>query len=821
MKIFLQYSMVIVFYTFFVSNLEGSQQFIVLTHAKSEAAIADKKVTYEQIIAKDQTLSQLKKDQRFTAKIKKVSIEYLLEVDGFQKDSEMILTYLTLKEHFPQAFIANKPRRTSTQKMSQYIPKEISIEEKSAEKDDALSWIAIFSLALVGIFSLFISSIEMKKINKKYEKMQEKQHSIELFLTQMGENIYRLTREAIKEDEKNLHKEQDENIALKSVKNRLFDETRMMIYFLRLKSKKLKITQESFNLNTMLSNILGTLSSNFKDSNIELIFDIDHEVPKVIVSDLLHLSEILIELLQNAMQNSINDQVQLKIFLNTKNKLVFQITDTGLGIDRDELENLFIPTYTKDGIYKGVGLFVANELTTMMGGELYIDQQSSSGVIINCALPIIDIATTKEKRKYRLPNRTYIQKRVLLCEEQKDAAKAIKKMLKYFRYEVKVISHKELEEGKINLSRFDLIMGDIERFDVTSVDLIQEIRRDYPLKVVNLSSIFSTKKIVKHEYIDEYLKKPFSQERLRDLIIVLFGESSEKSSVVAKAKNRVESVKVIPPKEIRRTKDIVTGSFKKFAGSHILVVEDSFIDQKLFQNIFEKSDIRMTLATNGKEALELLKNKKANYDLVLMDISMPIMDGYDAIAQIRDNSNYDHLPIVASTSMTLDSEIKKMFDSGANAYLRKPLDTGYLYTILDKFIGKEKVDKVSKVSQKSKSKKLQTIDGLDFRKGIKLANGSEELYKEVLNEFVTAYGDSGDTIRRMVEEDRYQQAKRLCLDMKGLTSTIGAYEMFDIVDSMYKQYIYNNLHLIPKFVETYNDGLVKLLAAIEYYKSES
>jgi len=820
MKIFLQYSMVIVFCTFFVSNLQGSQQFIVLTHAKSEASIADKKVTYDQIIAKDQTLSQLKKDQRFIAKIKKVSTEYLLEVDGFQKDSEMILTYLTLKEHFPQAFISDKPRRTSTQKKSQYIAKEVSIE-KSAEKDDALSWIAIFSLALVGIFSLFISSIEMKKINKKYEKMQEKQHSIELFLTQMGENIYRLTREAIKEDEKNLHKEQDENIALKSVKNRLFDETRMMIYFLRLKSKKLKITQESFNLNTMLSNILGTLSSSFKDSNIELIFDIDHEVPKVIISDLLHLSEILIELLQNAMQNSVDGQVRLKIFLNTKNKLVFQITDTGLGIDRDELENLFIPTYTKDGIYKGVGLFVANELTTMMGGELYIDQQSSSGVIINCALPIIDIAATKEKRKYRLPDRTYIQKRVLLCEEKKDSAKAIKKMLKYFRYEVKVISHKELGEGKINLSRFDIIMGDIERFDVTSVDLIQEIRHDYPLKVVNLSSIFSTKKIVKHEYIDEYLKKPFSQERLCDLIIVLFGESSEKSSVVAKAKNRVESVKVIPPKEIRRTKDIVTGSFKKFVGSHILVVEDSFIDQKLFQNIFEKSDIRVTLATNGKEALELLKNKKANYDLVLMDISMPIMDGYDAIAQIRHNSNYDHLPIVASTSMTLDSEIKKMFDSGANAYLRKPLDTGYLYTILDKFIGREKVDKVSKVSQKSKSKKLQTIDGLDFRKGIKLANGSEELYKEVLNEFVTAYGDSGDTIRRMVEEDRYQQAKRLCLDMKGLTSTIGAYEMFDIVDSMYKQYIYNNLHLIPKFVETYNDGLVKLLAAIEYYKSES
>lgn len=815
MKIFLQYSMVIVFVTLLMSNLQASSQVIILTHEKSESSIKEKKVIYDQIIATDQTLSKFSKDQRFVAKITQVSTEYLLEVDAFQKNSELILVYLILKEHFPEAFIADKSRKNIVQTKSQKV-----VGEVVTEKDDTLSWIAIFSLALVGILSLFISSREMKKINIKYAKMQEKQHSIELFLTQMGENIYNLTREAIQEDEKSLHKEHPDNIALKSVKNRLFDETRMMIYFLRLKSKKLKITQESFNLNTMLSNILGTLSSNFKDSKVELIFDIDHEVPKVLMADLLHLSEILIELLQNAMQNSVDGQVRLKIFLNTKSKIIFQITDTGMGFNGDDLENLFVPSYTQDGVYKGVGLYVANELTTMMGGELYMEKNSEKGVTMNCTIPLLETPESKEKRRYRLPDRTYIQKKVLLCEENKDSAEAIKKMLKYFRYEVKIILHKDLEKNRIDFSRFDMIMGDIERFDTTSLDLIEDIRRDYPLKVVNLSSIFSTKKFVQHEYIDEYLKKPLSQERLRDLIIVLFGERDEKTSVIAQAKNRVESLKVLHPREIRKTKDIVTESFKNFAGSHILVVEDSLIDQKLFQNIFERSNISVSLANNGKEALKLLEEKKAKYDLILMDISMPIMDGYNAIAEIRANSKYDHLPIVASTSMTLDSEINKMFHSGANAYLKKPLDTGYLYTILDKFISKEQ-PKVSKKSHKSKSKKLQTIEGLDFRKGIKLANGSEELYREVLNEFVTAYGDSGDTMRRMIEENRYQQAKRLCLDMKGLTSAIGAYEMFDIVDAMYKQYIYNNLHLIPKFVETYNDGLVKLLVAIEHYKSES
>ncbi|RLA71870.1 MAG: hypothetical protein DRG30_07995 [Epsilonproteobacteria bacterium] len=265
-------------------------------------------------------------------------------------------------------------------------------------------------------------------------------------------------------------------------------------------------------------------------------------------------------------------------------------------------------------------------------------------------------------------------------------------------------------------------------------------------------------------------------------------------------------------------------SFNDFKGSRILVVEDSFIDQKLFQNILEKSGIKVTLANNGQEALKLLEKKDNKFDLILMDISMPIMDGYDAIAQIRHNSRYNHIPIVASTSMTLESEINKMFRSGANAYLGKPLNTGYLYTILQNFISKENINEKPeqfKKLKKLKNKRPQSIEGLDFRKGIKLANDSVELYREVLNEFVTAYGNSDESIKRMVDEDRYQQAKRLCLDMKGLTAAIGAYEMFDIVDSMHKQYIYNNLHLIPKFVETYKDGLVKLLAAIEQYKSQS
>jgi len=790
----------------------GSNQSIILTHQDQEESIIEKKRELDQLILNNKTLKKFSENKKLVTSIEKKSSQYILKIDSFDDSSSLAISYLILRESFPQAFIIeNSVQEPKLEKVVENIVVESS--------DDRLLWIAIFSLALIGILALFISSREIKNINKKYEKMQERQHTMELFFTKMSESIYNLTREAIKnEDEKRENSSQKELPNLNKVKNKLFDETRMMIYFMRLKSKKINIVQESFNINTMMSNILGTLSSNFKESKTELIFDIDHSVPKILSSDLLHLSEILIELLQNSMQNTVDGEVILKVFIKSKNRLTFQIIDTGTNINYDKLETLFIPTYTQDGEYKGIGLYVANELTTMMNGELTIDDTKRGKFAISCTIPLMQ-SNSKEKRKYRLPDRSYVRKKVLLCEDNPNAAKAIEKMLNYFRYDVEITSHKELISERENLSRFDIIMGDIDRFNSKDIELVKTIREDHPLKIVHLSSIFSAKQIESQEYIDEYLKKPLSQERLCDLIITLFGKEGERVATVAKAKNRVESLKVVYPNDIKRTENIAADSFKVFKGSHLLIVEDSFIDQKLLQNIFEKAGIKVTTANNGKEALEKLKIKDIKYNLIFMDISMPIMDGYDAIAQIRENSKYDHIPVVASTSMTLESEINKMFLSGANAYLGKPLNIGYLYSILDNFISESKSDKVE--NKKVQKKPLKSINGLDFRKGIQHANSSEELYKEVLNEFILAYGESDETIRRMINENRYQQAKRLCLDMKGITAAIGAYEMFDIVDAMHKQYIYNNLHLIPKFVDTYHDGLVKLLVAIEHYKSES
>jgi response regulator RpfG family c-di-GMP phosphodiesterase len=205
-----------------------------------------------------------------------------------------------------------------------------------------------------------------------------------------------------------------------------------------------------------------------------------------------------------------------------------------------------------------------------------------------------------------------------------------------------------------------------------------------------------------------------------------------------------------------------------------------------------------------------------------MDISMPIMDGYEAIDAIRANSKYDNIPIVALTSLALDSDIDKIFFKGANAYIGKPLKMGYLYTVCKLFLN-PKVDTPKPIEEKENDE-VGVVDvsgALNIVRGIQHASGSEALYNEVLDEFISAYGNSDETLQRMVDENRLEQVKRLCLDMKGLTGAIGAEKMFDIVDAMHKQFLYNNVHLIPKFVETYHNGLTELNLAIKKYRAES
>jgi len=802
-KIFWYFSTTLILNWLLINNLIASDS-IILSQDMTQSKINKDLKLCEKFIKSKPHLKELRDKKMFSVSTETVYSKHIIKIDNILTPEVAIELYLELKNIFPNAFILQDKIINNRYKTTENRNTKVNTDEQ-------LLWFAIFSLAIVGILALFSSSVQIKKILIRHQLMQDKQKKIEGFLANIGENIYSLSKKNIGY-KGGSSKETEKSSAKGIIEKKLFSTTRVMIHFLRIKAKRIKIIKEEFNLNNVLNGVLGLLSHRFEGSNIELIFEIDNDIPKKIIGDPLHLSEVLTEVLQNALEYTENGEVKLHISLNSRNSLKFTIIDTGIGITDRQLETLFIPTYTSNDEYKGLGLFVAKELSLLMGGELKIIKSDENGTIFDCTIPFTLVENSRDD--YKLPENISKNKKILIYEHNESSAFAIKKMFEYFNFKVDIVSPQKFNSNNINLASYDILLVDINKLDKSHIANIRDIRKQNDLKIVHLSNVFSTKRFIAHDYIDDWIEKPINQERIYELLISLFNDDDTSIDNLLPKK-----LKVITPDNLVEMDNISTNNFINFKGRNILIVEDNIIDQKVMYSILTKVGINITIANHGEEALEYL-DANNKYDLILMDISMPIMDGYETITKIRNQSKFDNIPIISLTSLALDNDINKIFRVGSNGYLRKPLKIGYLYSTLKEFLIEDSTASPSPKKLKPKAKKYSGIDGLDVEKGIKHSNGSEELYKEVLDEFVSAYESSGDSLALWVSESRYEHVKRLCLDMKGLTSTIGAYKMFELVDTMHKQFLYNNVHLIPKFVDSYKKELNDLLDTIRKYMEE-
>jgi len=691
-------------------------------------------------------------------------------------------------------------------------------------------WIALFSLALIGISILYVSSKQMAKIQRLHREMLEKQLEMEKnqneLLTNMSENIHTIALKAL---EKNSQAAQENSKPYKSkeevldnVENRLLSVTNDLIDFLRLKSKKITISNDEFNINNVLNEVAGSICSQYAGRNTELIFDINHNVPRKIIGDSLHLGQILNSVLEHIMDNFHASEVKLEISMfNTFDnniELQFKFTDTGEGMDSVALENLMTPYYDEEnGVYVGLGIFVANELISMMGGEFSVQSMVGKGSTYTLTLPF-EISDLQNKRMYRLPEKIFTVKKVFIADDNYNAALAMKKMFAYFKHEVKVVTKEEFLRNIPNLTPYDIIVLSESLFTPRLVEYLNKIKLGKELKVIALNNLmYSNQNSFVDEVIDVHLFKPLNQERIFELIIDLYHIKLPSAFSREKEKDmpQVRTYK----SHIHATKNVTQNHFREFSGKHILIVEDNLINQKVLINLLHHSDINISVANNGQEAVDLIKESKIDFDLVLMDINMPIMDGYTATQMIRLDSKFDMLPIIAFTALVLESEIQKMFNSGINAFLAKPLNIGKLYTALAMYLSEETVERVEEASrlEATENKSYAHYEGLNVEKGIRHANNSEALYIEILKEFDNAYGESDKVFAKLVAEHRYEQIRMLCVDMRGLTGAIGAEDMHLLINEIHQRLIYNKKELLPNYIEKFTFEINTLRRAIRNF----
>jgi signal transduction histidine kinase/CheY-like chemotaxis protein len=660
----------------------------------------------------------------------------------------------------------------------------------------ALSALLVLVLLWYGLRQRRRASQVSEALKKEHKELESMLEHHEDMMVNVGEKIRQPAKEISSSSEKILQTNLDpvqskEFEKIKHSDELLLDITNDLIDFLNLKSNKVDLRHELFNINNVLDEMAGTVSSRARGSKVEFIFDIEKEVPAKFIGDSLRLGQVLTNLLSNAMKFTKDGEVKLHIrrLADRGEKVVleFAISDTGVGIDPKRFNDIFEPFSSANDLKEtGLGLYISRALIEMMGGSIEIKSEVDKGSDFILTIPF-DVPDVNEKRHYRLPAKEYTARTFVIVEVQPTAADALKKMLEYFKHSVSVRSLAAIGNKSDILFESEVVIIAEDAFTPEVQALVRRVKSETDNKVVLAGSMINEPHDVSalKSLIDARIMKPLNLQRVYDLIVDLFEDSIKTVDTVGITPRHTspKSISETPHEDVPETPNITKKSFGAFAGASVLIVEDNLINQKVLLSLFNGSGIKVTVANDGVEALDAVENPKNRFDLVLMDINMPVMDGYEATRHIRSDAKYDDLPIVSLTGLGLPEEISKMYALGMNAHLTKPVQVGRLYTVFSRFI-KTVSPQVQAAKSTVKETPFVNTEVLAAKDGLMRASGDAELYSEILEEFAKLYSSADQSLEMFIKTGNFDGAKQLAHDIKGVSANIGANHMAQVCEAL-------------------------------------
>lgn len=680
-------------------------------------------------------------------------------------------------------------------------------------------FLAAFVFGAIGITSFLLSSYKLKKI-KEQTRRSEGSADLEMqqnqLLSTMSENIYKMVKQAVGNTSAIASKvvKEDLNKELCSViqtENQLLDLANDLIEFLHLKAKKVTIHHNNYKLDNLLNDLTGFISKNFHAKAIQLSFHIDKNIPSELTGDTLKISKVLYNLLDYSIRKGAND-----IVLKTSKSAGFQSTNeltflihTNLHLDVEKDPFFFKTHYDeKSNSYDSLGLFVAKELAALMQGEL-IARNDAQGRL-EFLFSMVFHAPNNGRKQTIAPQ--LLHKNVLIVDHNARYGLALKEMLEVYAHKVFVLRPEEFLTKPQDLSCYDIIALDEKLFTASIVKSLEKLEKRNGLKIIALSNFFNP---IDAKYYTKVanlklLKPTTPGTLLRALETFYLPQQHKKTPTHQRA---TTSRLKIYTNSFANTPDVSIENFVLFKGLRLLIVEDDVINQKVLQGVLKRSEMLIDVANNGEECLKLLEKNK-HYDMILMDINMPVIDGYTATQKIRQNSAYDTIAIIALTALTSPDEIHKMFDVGMNGHLAKPLHKEQLFTAFDMFLQQTNED--LKPTQRQTTKQTH-YEGLDIEKGIARANNNEDFYKEILEEFLNTYRKSPEIFEKLIYDFRYEQIRMLCLDIKGLAGLIGATELHALMNEIHQQLIFKKFDLLSDYTQAFYQKIEILNKTIEKY----
>lgn len=435
--------------------------------------------------------------------------------------------------------------------------------------------------------------------------------------------------------------------------------------FSKIDSGKLRLEEHDFNLKGMVDEVIDLLAPSIKNKNLDLLNIIESDVPAILRGDATRLRQVLFNLVGNAIKFTAEGEILISISRveidNNIATLEFSIKDTGIGITDSQITKIFDAFAQADSSINrrfggsGLGLAICSKLVQLMGGNIGVKSTPGIGSVFTFSVQMT-VVSQHQPEDIHIPD-VIKGKQVLIVDDNQTNCRILAMQCNKWQLVPHIASDNTAAMAIVESGQhFDIILMDYQMPDVDGVTLTEQIwqysKRSIP--TILLSSLDISSEISR--FLDnantEFVQKPIKMDRLYTALKLML---SRKKSIIRK--------KSIQPVTLD------THLFEKYP-LKILVAEDNQINQKLILRILSKMGYNADLVSNGLEVLEAIQRQQ--YDLVLMDVQMPEMDGIEATRQIRNDTAFDSLRIVALTANALEGDREKCLNAGMNDYLSKP-----------------------------------------------------------------------------------------------------------------------------------------------------
>ena len=558
----------------------------------------------------------------------------------------------------------------------------------------------------------------------------------------------------------------------------------------RIEAGKLQIERIAFDLEQVLRGVSGQLALRAQQKGLELLFRTDAAVPRLLHGDPLRLAQVLVNLCSNAVKFTEAGEVVVhtRVLEHSERQVLleFSVRDTGMGIPGDRLPQLFTPFTQLDGSItrrfggSGLGLAICRQLVELMGGRIGVQSEPGTGSHFSFTLPFAPASAAPlgvqggNDAGTGLHSPLLRGQRVLVVDDNASAREILCAMLQQFgmRAEAAHDGAQALERlqqasaagDAYRLVLVDWLMPGMDGIETArNIQAAQQRDRLPAVLMVTAGSCDRLKAEVAQAGLRHVLTKPVNESALHDAMVqALQGQDGEGAQPPADAR---------PPAATPGRQD-----FGAIAHARVLLVDDVELNRTVAQALLAETGVRVDMATHGREALD--KVLATAYDLVLMDIQMPEMDGLTATREIRRHAHLRGLPIIAMTAHAMHGDRERSLQAGMQDHLTKPIDPDALHAALLRWIAPRQTARATGGSTTpAPAPEIPSLPGVDTARGLEHTLGRPELYLRLLGDFVRESANCGQAIAAAEQAADWPLARRLAHSLKSASATIGATEL--------------------------------------------